>query len=387
MDGTRTAARPRTWVAGRIAGAPLEVSPGSLVTLAVLVLALWRVLDAGAGPGGPVLLAALLAAALVGASVVAHELAHAVVARRYGLAVERVVVTAWGARVSFDAQRLDARTTAVVAAAGPLTSLLLALPGLLALTGAVDGLAGAALLAVAAVNAATGALNLLPALPFDGGKILAAGLWAATGDRERGTVVAAHAGRVLAVLVVVAVALRGLASGAAPEPFTVVLTVLAAAFLWAGAGAALRSARSAAAVARLDLRRLLVPAVALPAQDTVADAAALATGGSGVVVLDAHGRVAGWADPAALAAVPAAAWSTTSLAAVLRPLGPAAVVRADVGGADAVRAVAAGASVSPVLVVVDAAGEVLGLLRAQDVVAALRPGPRQGRAGRPDAAA
>ncbi|MBX9245369.1 hypothetical protein ICW40_11190, partial [Actinotalea ferrariae] len=61
----------------------------------------------------------------------------------------------------------------------------------------------------------------------------------------------------------------------------------------------------------------------------------------------------------------------TPLSAVARTLPAQCVVDARLAGADALRAVATAAASSPVLVVVDA-GDVLGLLHARDVVAALR---------------
>ncbi len=45
--------------------------------------------------------------------------------------------------------------------------------------------------------------NLLPGLPLDGGRVLSAAVWRATGRRHLGTVVAAWLGRGVAVVVLV----------------------------------------------------------------------------------------------------------------------------------------------------------------------------------------
>lgn len=371
-----------TWTVGRLAGAPLAVSPWSLATLAVVVVLAFRVLDAQVpAPLGVLAVTALTVGVLVTGSVVLHELAHALVARRAGVPVERVVVTSLGARVSLDERALRPGTTALVALAGPALSLVLGGLAWAASTAVPDGgLVWWALLVVAVVNGATGAMNLLPAAPMDGGKVLAAGVWAATGDRQRGTVVSAWGGRVLAVVVVLVLVVRPLVVGGEVELLLVVLAVLWSGFLWAAAGTSLRAARSARRVGELDLRRLLVPAVGLPGTDTVAGLDALrADVGPGpvpgaelaVVLLGRDGSPVGYVDGAAAAAVARQDRARTPLSAVGRTLPAQCVVDAGLSGADALRAVATAAASSPVLVVVDA-GDVLGLLHARDVVAALR---------------
>ena len=50
-------------------------------------------------------------------------------------------------------------------------------------------------------NLLVGALNLVPGLPLDGGRVLKAAVWQLTGSVHRGTVVAAWGGRVTAVAV------------------------------------------------------------------------------------------------------------------------------------------------------------------------------------------
>lgn len=49
------------------------------------------------------------------------------------------------------------------------------------------------------VNVALGVFNMVPGFPLDGGRVLRAGLWRATGDRHKATL---YAGRAFAVLLI-----------------------------------------------------------------------------------------------------------------------------------------------------------------------------------------
>ncbi len=53
---------------------------------------------------------------------------------------------------------------------------------------------------LAGANLVVGVLNLLPGLPLDGGRVLKAAVWKATGNRHRGTIVAGWVGRGCALL-------------------------------------------------------------------------------------------------------------------------------------------------------------------------------------------
>ena len=53
---------------------------------------------------------------------------------------------------------------------------------------------------LAYANLVVGVLNLVPGMPLDGGRVLRAGVWKATGDANRGLAAAGWAGRVVALL-------------------------------------------------------------------------------------------------------------------------------------------------------------------------------------------
>ena len=87
-----------------------------------------------------------------------------------------------------------------VSVVGPLSSLAVALVAYLAYLVAPGGLIGLALSGLAWTNLFVGIINLVPGLPLDGGRILKALVWGASGDTHRGTIVAAWGGRIVALL-------------------------------------------------------------------------------------------------------------------------------------------------------------------------------------------
>lgn len=138
---------------------------------------------------------AAIVAGLFFASVVAHELSHALVARRFGLSVRSITLFIFGGAAELKEEPRRARDEAVIAAAGPLTSLLIG--GLMAL---VDLAVPQVHVSVAAgwlaiINVALGLFNLLPGFPMDGGRILRALVWRVRGDRFAATRGAAAVGR------------------------------------------------------------------------------------------------------------------------------------------------------------------------------------------------
>lgn len=196
---------------GTIAGIRVGAHWSVLGILLVLVVALgfrnWPVLAPGY-PDGVYVLAAVVAALLFLASLLAHELAHAVVARRQGIDVDDITLWLLGGIARL---RGEARTPGAdlrVAAAGPLVSVLCgALFGALAwLLVTVDApfLMVMVALYLALFNGVLAVFNLIPAAPLDGGRILRAGLWAWKGDRHVASLWSARAGRGFGVLLILA---------------------------------------------------------------------------------------------------------------------------------------------------------------------------------------
>ena len=138
------------------------------------------------------------------ASVLAHEMSHALVARRVGLRVRDITLFIFGGATSLEDEPKRPRDEAIMAVAGPITSLVLgaALWGIGAFLehrqeqlSAIAGWLGV-------VNFSLGLFNLIPGFPMDGGRILRALLWKVRGDRFAATRNAATIGRAFGYLLI-----------------------------------------------------------------------------------------------------------------------------------------------------------------------------------------
>lgn len=137
------------------------------------------------------------------ASVLVHELAHSLLARRRGVPVRGITLFIFGGISSLEGEPANAPSEAWISAIGPLTSFAIGL-GFYALaaaagTGSAIGLMFAYL---AFANVALAIFNILPAYPLDGGRVLHALVWRATGDRFRATRIAANIGGFIAALLI-----------------------------------------------------------------------------------------------------------------------------------------------------------------------------------------
>jgi Zn-dependent protease len=201
-----------------VAGVRLHVDPwlAPLVVIAIWFLA--RGFLPRVGPVVGVSLAVVVVGGLI-ASVLAHELAHALEARHRGVAVEGITLMPLGGATALATTERDARTDLAVAVVGPWTSLVAAATFGLVATAANQTLPPVIAWPVATAagmlgwaNLVLAVTNLVPALPLDGGRIAAALLWRATGDRALALRLMAGAGIVLG-LALVALAARTLVIG------------------------------------------------------------------------------------------------------------------------------------------------------------------------------
>lgn len=163
---------------------------------------------------------ALVAAIAFFASVLAHELSHALVGRWQGVVIHRITLFVFGGMAHIEREPRRWRAELWMAAVGPLTSLALGALFLLAAGTYVDaseidpaapeallrelGPLATLLLWLGQVNILLGLFNLVPGFPLDGGRVLRAILWAATGNLRRATWWAASAGQAFAWLLIAA---------------------------------------------------------------------------------------------------------------------------------------------------------------------------------------
>ena len=193
------------WKIGRVAGIDLAVHPSWLVIAFLLTFSLADAFFPRLVPGwstGQYWLLGVGTALLFFASVLAHEFSHAIVARRLGLKVAGITLFIFGGATTIETDSRSARDEALIALAGPMTSLAIgaALLGIGALMLQPELRAIVGWLGV--INLVLGAFNLVPGYPMDGGRVLRAILWRMRGDPLTATRQAAIAGRVIGYLMV-----------------------------------------------------------------------------------------------------------------------------------------------------------------------------------------
>jgi Zn-dependent protease/predicted transcriptional regulator len=141
------------------------------------------------------------------ASSVAHDLTHAIVARRRGVDVRAVVVTFFGGSTPLDPGSTDPGDDAAIAASGPIVSIvigfvLLALAAwAFALGEGFDNATGV-LSVLVFLNLVLGFVNLIPAYPLDGGRIVRDLVWRRSGSERSGYRAASRSGRITGFIVI-----------------------------------------------------------------------------------------------------------------------------------------------------------------------------------------
>jgi Zn-dependent protease/CBS domain-containing protein len=206
---------------GRIAGIRVTLDWSLLIIFALITLMLSGGLLPAWHPdwgGFTVLVTAAAAAVLFLASVLAHELSHAIVGRRLGVRIERITLFVFGGMAHMEDEPRTWQAELGMALAGPIASLLLGV-FFLYLAGVISGpvevnpeepletLSRLSPLAtilfwLGPVNIILGLFNMIPGFPLDGGRVLRAILWGATGDLVRATSWAAAAGQGVAWLLI-----------------------------------------------------------------------------------------------------------------------------------------------------------------------------------------
>lgn len=135
------------------------------------------------------------------AAVGLHELAHALAARRQGIEVKAVTLWMLGGHTELNESPSSPRAELRISSAGPTASLVLgAVLAGVAWAAHQSGSPRLAVLSLAwlgSMNILLAALNLLPASPLDGGKLLHSVVWKLSGDRARASSVASRSGQVV----------------------------------------------------------------------------------------------------------------------------------------------------------------------------------------------
>ena len=256
-----------------------------------LLFLLWIGLSYYAQGGASAAAGGLTFVLLLFLCVVLHEFGHILAARHFRVGTSEILLLPIGGIARLDRIPERPREELLIALAGPMVTLAIAVVLIVALGGLPDpsqilaaptGPSIAAQLVYA--NLALLVFNLVPAFPLDGGRVLRALLSAWLGHL-RGTRVAAAIGRGTAVLL----GLVGLMAGN-------LMLVLIAAFIYIAAGAEAGLSRIRASLAGIPARDVMITAFETMAPDApVSDAAEalIRTGRREFPIVDDEGRFLG----------------------------------------------------------------------------------------------
>jgi Zn-dependent protease len=198
-------------------GIRIGVDAGWFLTLFLVILWLSPSFRSALGSSdGVAYLTTVISALLFFGSLIAHELGHAIAARRHGVEVKSIQLFLFGGLTQMSRDARSPGEEFKIAAAGPLATFLMVMVFL-----AVDlAIVGPSLLWDAVrltpnikltpvllslswlllMNVVVLVFNLVPAFPLDGGRIARAIVWRLTGDKRRGTRFAAQLGQGFAVI-------------------------------------------------------------------------------------------------------------------------------------------------------------------------------------------
>ncbi len=355
-------------VIGRPFGIPVYISPYWFIVAAVLVV-LYS--NSGTLPGnvhGTTARYTVAAAfvVLLYLSVLVHELSHSLVALGFKLPVRRIHLYPLGGFSEIEQEPPTPGQEFLVSAAGPAMSLALAGIGLaVVLLLPIGGIPRVVLDRLVLANFIVGIFNMLPGLPLDGGRVLRAGLWKLTGKASYSTILAAWAGRILAVALV-GVTLVSPTGYFGLEGYGLWLVIVAV-FMWMSAGQVLRSAKLRERLPALQARSLARRAIPIPASLPLAEAIRRAdlAQARALVVVDHNSKPIAIVNEGAVVATPEQRRPWVDAGSLARSLDPDMILSADLSGMDLIEAVRRAPASEYLLV--EPSGQVYGVLSTADL--------------------
>ena len=364
---------PGTIRIGSIAGSDVLVSTSWFLVAGLIAVVMAPAVErAEPGLGAWKYVAGATFAVVLYGSVLLHEASHALMAKRYGFPVNSITLHFLGGMTSIEGEARKPREEFMIAVVGPLTSLAVGVVALGLWFITPDGLLELAVASLAGANLLVGLLNLVPGLPLDGGRVLKAAVWGATGDPHRGTLVAGWGGRVTAVAVLGWPFLMDAIFDEPPTILDFVLAFVISLFLWTGATNAMSSARLRSRlpdlVARDLARRTLTVPGDLPLGEAVRRAQEAEAGG--IVTVTSSGLPVGVVNEAALLATPEDRRPWVAVSTVARTLDEGIRLPATISGEDLILAISRTPAHEYLLVEED--GTIYGVLSTSDVDQAFR---------------
>lgn len=140
-------------------------------------------------------------------SIILHELAHALVARKYGIPMHGITLFIFGGVAQMTQEPPSAKSEFMMAIAGPIASVLIGL-GLYGIAAASQGVIFSRpifgiISYLAFINIILAAFNMVPAFPLDGGRVLRSILWNWKNNLRRATRISSAIGSGFGILLIV----------------------------------------------------------------------------------------------------------------------------------------------------------------------------------------
>jgi Zn-dependent protease len=367
-DRPRAPVQPGSLRVGQIAGIDITIRASWLfIAVLISVLIQPRIDVVAPGLGAFSYVAGLAFAVLLYLSVLLHELSHALSAKAYGLPVRSVTLHFLGGVTEIDGDPQTPGREFVISIVGPLTSLGIGGIALSLTQIAPDGLLLFVVQALAGANIVVGLVNLVPGLPLDGGRVLRAAVWGISGRPNFGTVVAAWAGRVIALLTLALPVAIEAYTNQPPALVDYMMSMIISLFMWTGASQALISTKIRSKLPALHARELARRAIAVPDDLPLGEGirrAQVEQAGALVVVTSA-GEPVGVVNEAAVLSTPESRRPWVTVGSVARRVEPGLLLEVELSGEQLVRAMRATPASEYILV--DQAGQLFGVLATKDV--------------------
>lgn len=228
---------------GRIAGIPIGLNYSWLVIFGLVTFTLGQYVFPALYPDWSTAVnwaVGVATSVLFFLCLLTHEVAHSLVALKKGVPVKSITLFVFGAAARIAREPPSAGAELLMAAAGPLTSLVLA--GVFALIWVASRNALEPLAAIGFylswLNLAVAAFNMMPGFPLDGGRVLRSIIWRRSGNYMKATRIGAWSGRIFGYLLIGG----GIALGALYYWVSGIWLVLIGAFLAIAAAASYRQA-------------------------------------------------------------------------------------------------------------------------------------------------
>lgn len=289
---------------------------------------------------------AFLIAVLFFAALILHELAHALVAKRQGLPLDRITLFLLGGSTQGEKAPAYAKAEFLVAVAGPLTSLVLGIVLLFAAAGlgwirwtAPAGHGLTILVWLGYLNVALAGFSLVPGFPLDGARLLHAIAWWINRDAPRSTRITMLTGRVVGVLFIT----FGFAAVLSEHILSGICVALIGWFLLRAGSAEYFQVRASIPPLHVAVHDLMSSDYHSTRSDlsvqSVADELAQQRGEPCFLVNDGH-RLVGLVTPAELQAVDPFRWSRAKVGYVMLPVSRARPVSPEMPALEALQIMA-----------------------------------------------